>query len=119
VAHNDAVLRHFVVCLPRRFRLPRKDPGKKNPWQRDRDSGAILLAFKLSTASCQALKHPSWNSWQPSCDLVSVLHSLVSCILPQSISFLGRHYSRGLYYVTDEMPPDWPTIIPEHGTRME
>jgi len=32
-------------------------------------------------------------SWQSSYDLVLRLHSLVSSILPQLLSFLGRHYS--------------------------
>jgi len=58
--------------LPWRFRSPRNDdPGKKHLFQRQRDSGAIVLAFKLSIHGWQAFiesTHPdrSRNSWQPS-----------------------------------------------------
>jgi len=60
----------------------------------DRDSGAILLAFKLSIHGWQALN----TSRQSSCDLVSVLRSLVSYTLPRLLSFLGRHYSCVLWH---------------------
>jgi len=32
----------------------KKDPGRKKIFQQQRDPGAILLAFKLSTVGCQA-----------------------------------------------------------------
>ena len=49
--------------------------------------------FHCQFSSSQAHFNHSRNSWQPSCNPVSVLHSLVSCILSQSLSFLGCHYS--------------------------
>jgi len=57
VAHDNTVLRHRCKDrLPWRFQSPRNDdPGNKHFFQRQRDSGAILLAFKLSSHGWQAL----------------------------------------------------------------
>ena len=59
MALENTVLKHFVAKM---VFLGGSDPqGKKilekNIFQRQKDSGAILLASKLSTVSCQALKH--------------------------------------------------------------
>ena len=65
--------------------MPRKeDPGKKNLLSATGDSGVILLVYKISTASCEALKRALIV--QPFRDLVSVLHSLVSayCLEPSA-----------------------------------
>ena len=48
MAHDDSVLRHFVANI---------DFLGSSDLKRWKDSGAILLAFKLSTVGCQALKH--------------------------------------------------------------
>ena len=59
MALEDIVPRHFVAKI---VFLGGSDPqGKKilekTSFQQQKDSGAILLASKLSTVSCQALKH--------------------------------------------------------------
>ena len=65
--------------------------------------GLSISQYTIISIYCPSLlsTHPnhSWNSWQPSHDLVLVLHSLVSCILP---SFLGRHYSRVICHFRKE-----------------
>ena len=52
-----------------------------------------IKTFHCQLSSSQTHPGHSRNSQQPSHDLVSVLCSLVSYILPQSLSFLGHHYS--------------------------
>jgi len=59
VAHDNTVLRHFVantVFLSSSDCQGKKILERKTSFN-DRYSGAILLALKLFTVSCQALKH--------------------------------------------------------------
>ena len=92
---NYCVLRHFIAKI----------------WDSDRQ-GTTILERNTSFSNRETLEQSCWhsncpfmveklstqtrNSWQPSRDLVSVLHSLVSCTLSRLLSFLGRHYSRVL-----------------------
>ena len=71
------------------------------------DSGVILLVYKISTASCEALKHAPVV--QPFRDYVSVLRSLVSCIMPRTLSFIVTIIL--VCYVTCAMQCEWPTNI--------
>ena len=101
VAQDNAILRHFVAKMVFLGGSDHQETTilEKNTSFSDREtldqscwhSNGPFMVDKLST-------HPdhSWNSWRPSCDLVSVLRSLVSCTLPRLLSFLGRHYSRVL-----------------------
>ena len=78
-----------MTILERNTSFSDKETLEQSYWH----SNFPFTVDKLST-------HPycSRNSWQPSRWLVSVLHSLVSCILPRLLSFLGRHYSSGLRF---------------------
>ena len=58
-----------------------------------------IKTFHCQLSSSQTHPGHSRNSQQPSHDLVSVLCSLVSCILAQSLSFLGHHYSSVLRHL--------------------
>ena len=92
-------LRLHVKCGTQ-FRSPRKEnPGENNLFQQQRDSGAILLAFDLSTVSCQALKHILTVHKTHDSLLMIWFRSLVSGLLPRSLSLLGRHYSRVLRHL--------------------
>jgi len=94
----------------------RRSWKEKHPFI-DREYWSNLIGihtFHCRLSSFQAHPDHSWNSWRPSRDLVSVLHSLVSWILPRSLSFLGFHYSH--YYVTQS---DWPTNVLAYGMRTE
>ena len=101
MAHDNTVLRHFVAkivfpagsnhqgttILERNTSFSDRETLEQSWWH----SNCPFTVDKLST-------HPdcSQNSWQPSRALVSVLRSLVSCILPRLLSILSRHYSRVL-----------------------
>ena len=94
VAHNNAVLRHFVAktVFPRGSDRQETTILERNTSFSDREtleqscwhSNCPFTVDKLST-------HPDrfQNSWQPSRALVSVLRSLVSCILPRLLSILS------------------------------
>ena len=89
-------------CLPRRFRSPRKeDPGKNifSATERLWSNLTGIQAFHCQLSSSQTHPDCSQNSWQPSWDPVSVLCSLVSCILPWLLSLRGCHYSRVLHHL--------------------
>ena len=99
MAHDNAVLRHFIakMVFPGGSDHQETTILEINTFVSDREtleqpcwhSNCPFTVVKLS-------KHPdrSRNSRQPSRYLISILHSLISCILPQSLSFLGRHYPR-------------------------
>jgi len=98
VAHNNAVLRHFVakIVFPRGSDRKGTTILERNTSFSDRET----VEQSCWHSNCpftvdKLLAHPdcSRNSWQPSRDLVSVLCSLVSCTLPRLLSFPGRHYS--------------------------
>ena len=108
---DNAILRYFVAKI----------------WGSDRQ-GTTILERNTSFSDRETLEQPcwqsncpftvdkfwtqldrSWNSWQPSRALVSVLRSVVSGTLPRLLSFLGRHYSRVLRHFH----------IPAEGARTE
>jgi len=62
----------------------------KEKWQRLWSNHTSIQSFHCRLSSSQTHPDCSWSSQQPSCDLVSVLHCLVSWMLPRSLSF---HYS--------------------------
>ena len=68
----------------------------KKKWQRLWSNHTGIQSFHCRLSSSKTHPDWSWNSQQPSCDLVSVLHSLVSWILPRLLSF---HYSCVLYHL--------------------
>ena len=78
---------NYQDCLPQRFQMP----GKKKLWHFQRDSGVILLAFKLP----------------------SLLHTYLDC----SVSWLPIFPA--MYYITYAMQPDWPAKIPAGGMKMD
>ena len=90
-------------CLPRRFRITEERRSWKEKLlsvtERLWSKLTGILTFHCQLSSSQIHPRHSWNCWQPSCDWVSVLHSLVFCILPRLLSFLGHHYSRTLRHL--------------------
>ena len=75
----------ITMILERNTSFCNRETLEQSYWH----SNCPFMIDKFST-------HPdrSRNSWQPSHDLISVLHSFVTCILPRLLSFLGHHYSR-------------------------
>jgi len=119
VAHDNAFLRHFLAkmvfaggsdcqettILEINTSVSDKETLEQSCWH-------LNCPFKLSTNPDH-----SQNSRQPSCDLVSVLRSLVSYMLPRSLGFLGRHYPCVTCTFTKQ--PDWTANILAEGTRTE
>ena len=73
-----------------------------------------IQIFLCPLSSFQTPSDHSQNFWRPSHALVSVLCSLVSCILPQLLSWLPLFPC-----VRHTVQPDWPAYIPAGRTRME
>jgi len=88
VGHDNSVLRHFIAKI-----VFSEVPIAKEWWCRPCKEKPLSLTEKLwhsNFPSSQTNPNCSRNSWKPSYDLVSVLHVLVSCILPWSLSSLQR-----------------------------
>jgi len=87
VAQDNAILRHFAAKISSSEILLAKEirPWKENlfQWQpRILEQSYWHSMFPMSVVKLPNTSECSQNSWQPSRDLVSVLCSLVSYILP-------------------------------------
>ena len=91
MAHDNAILRHFVACIVF-LEVPILERNTYKLWS----NLTGLQTFHCWLSNSQTHPDHSQSFWQPTHDLVSVLRSLVSCILPRLLSFLGCHYSHVL-----------------------